>query len=101
MISAYTDQQRRSEGLKKIILCFDGTGNRFQANESDTNVVKIYEMLNRSDKDQFQYYQRQYIIRPPAFPRSHKRRILTHLIQPALELLMQTRMVLEWAGLAE
>ncbi|KAI9934744.1 hypothetical protein AWENTII_005731 [Aspergillus wentii] len=27
---------------RRIILCLDGTGNQFQGNESDTNVVKIY-----------------------------------------------------------
>jgi len=43
---------------KRLVLCFDGTGNKFSGNESDTNIVKIYEMLDRTDKDQYHYYQR-------------------------------------------
>jgi len=40
-----------------LILCFDGTGNAFHGDSSDTNVVKIYQMLNRDDPAQFHYYQ--------------------------------------------
>ncbi|KIW11658.1 hypothetical protein PV08_10960 [Exophiala spinifera] len=39
------------------VLCFDGTSNRFQANSADTNIVKIYEMLDRETSDQYHYYQ--------------------------------------------
>lgn len=42
----------------RLVLCFDGTSNRFQANSADTNIVKIYEMLNRETNDQYHYYQR-------------------------------------------
>jgi uncharacterized protein (DUF2235 family) len=45
-------------GPRRIVLCFDGTGNRFQGNESDTNIVKIYQMLERHSPGQFHYYQR-------------------------------------------
>lgn len=60
---------RRREGPRRLVLCFDGTGNHFQGNESDTNVVKIYEMLNRSEENQFHYYQRKHplILRSDAF----------------------------------
>lgn len=44
---------------RRIILCFDGTGNHFQGNESDTNIVKIYQMLDRHKEGQFHYYQRE------------------------------------------
>ncbi|EEP75572.1 conserved hypothetical protein [Uncinocarpus reesii 1704] len=44
-------------GGRRLVLCFDGTGNRYKGNESDTNVVKIYEMLDRHDKKQYHYYQ--------------------------------------------
>lgn len=47
---------------RRLVLCFDGTGNRFKGNESDTNVVKIHEMLDRHDRHQFHYYQREYSI---------------------------------------
>ncbi|KAI5851522.1 hypothetical protein DFP73DRAFT_472225 [Morchella snyderi] len=42
---------------KKIILCFDGTGNKFKGNEGDTNILKIFHMLDRSGPEQFYYYQ--------------------------------------------
>ncbi|KAL3487813.1 hypothetical protein BJX62DRAFT_240649 [Aspergillus germanicus] len=42
---------------RRLVLCFDGTGNKYCANESDTNVVKIYEMLDRKDSNQYHYYQ--------------------------------------------
>ncbi|KAI1981034.1 hypothetical protein LOZ53_001581 [Ophidiomyces ophidiicola] len=44
-------------GGRRLVLCFDGTGNRYKGNESDTNVVKIYEMLDRHDRKQYHYYQ--------------------------------------------
>lgn len=33
---------------KKLILCFDGTGNKFKGNSGDTNILKIFRMLDRS-----------------------------------------------------
>ena len=36
----------------KLILCFDGTGNEFHADESDSNILKIFRMLDRTAKDQ-------------------------------------------------
>ncbi|KAL4868094.1 hypothetical protein BDV12DRAFT_186231 [Aspergillus spectabilis] len=41
----------------RLVLCFDGKGNKFCADESDTNVVKIYESLDRKDGNQYHYYQ--------------------------------------------
>lgn len=29
---------------KQFVLCFDGTGNKFAGDESDTNIVKIYRV---------------------------------------------------------
>jgi uncharacterized protein (DUF2235 family) len=42
----------------RLVLCFDGTGNKFLGNEADTNVVKIYQLLDRNAANQFHYYQR-------------------------------------------
>ncbi|GFF43575.1 uncharacterized protein YEL023C [Aspergillus udagawae] len=42
---------------KQFVLCFDGTGNKFCGDESDSNVLKIYRMLDRSKSHQFHYYQ--------------------------------------------
>ena len=43
---------------KRLVLCFDGTGNKYNGNDSDTNIVKLYKLLNRDTDDQFHYYQR-------------------------------------------
>ena len=45
-----------SEG-RKLILCFDGTGNAFSGSNADTNVVKLLNKLDRNDPNQFHYYQ--------------------------------------------
>ncbi|KAK1655013.1 hypothetical protein BDP81DRAFT_300268, partial [Colletotrichum phormii] len=42
---------------RKLVLCFDGTGNSFSGSGSDTNVVKLLRMLDRNDKHQYHYYQ--------------------------------------------
>lgn len=44
-------------GPKTFVLCFDGTGNKFSGTESDSNILKIYRMLDRSQGNQFHYYQ--------------------------------------------
>ena len=41
---------------KNIVLCFDGTNNKYCA-KTDTNVVKLYQMLDKSITDQIAYYQ--------------------------------------------
>ncbi len=40
---------------RNIILCLDGTNNQYAA--TNTNVVKLYAMLNRERNDQLAYYQ--------------------------------------------
>ncbi|KAH0543286.1 hypothetical protein FGG08_002349 [Glutinoglossum americanum] len=44
----------RSDGprQKKLILCFDGTGNKFKGNSGDSNILKIFRMLDRTNGDQ-------------------------------------------------
>lgn len=42
---------------KKFVLCLDGTGNKFSGNESDSNILKIFRMLDRNDDSQKHYYQ--------------------------------------------
>jgi uncharacterized protein (DUF2235 family) len=46
-----------THGVKKFVLCFDGTGNKFSGTEADSNILKIYRMLDRNGDDQFHYYQ--------------------------------------------
>ncbi|KAK0629537.1 hypothetical protein B0T17DRAFT_491225 [Bombardia bombarda] len=42
---------------RKLVLCFDGTGNMFSGTNADTNVVKLLAKLDRNDPNQFHYYQ--------------------------------------------
>ncbi|UNI17107.1 hypothetical protein JDV02_003483 [Purpureocillium takamizusanense] len=42
---------------KKLILCFDGTGNTFSGSNANTNVIKLLNKLDRNNPDQFHYYQ--------------------------------------------
>lgn len=47
---------------EKLILCFDGTGNQYSADTSDTNVVKLYQKFDRQAPDQYHYYQRELLL---------------------------------------
>ena len=51
---AVLDANRES---KTFVLCFDGTGNKFSGTDADSNILKIYRMLNRDQGDHFHYYQ--------------------------------------------
>ncbi|KAK3373088.1 hypothetical protein B0T24DRAFT_719834 [Lasiosphaeria ovina] len=51
------DKTVQPSAPKKLILCFDGTGNTFSGSNADTNVVKILNKLDRNDPQQFHYYQ--------------------------------------------
>ncbi|KAF9894175.1 hypothetical protein FE257_009148 [Aspergillus nanangensis] len=42
---------------REFVLCFDGTGYKFRGDDADSNVLKIYRMLDRNDPRQFHYYQ--------------------------------------------
>ncbi|KAF8437738.1 hypothetical protein BGX38DRAFT_1098483 [Terfezia claveryi] len=62
--SAYPDQcwaagdaGSSGSGKKTLVLCFDGTGNKFKGNSGDTNILKIFSMLDRRKGDQYHYYQ--------------------------------------------
>jgi uncharacterized protein (DUF2235 family) len=41
---------------RNIVLCFDGTNDKY-AVQDDTNVVKLYQMLDQDDAKQLRYYQ--------------------------------------------
>jgi uncharacterized protein (DUF2235 family) len=49
----------------RLILCFDGTGNSFMGNTSDTNIVKLYNAFDRDHPHQMHYYQRKFNGTPP------------------------------------
>ncbi|EME88399.1 uncharacterized protein MYCFIDRAFT_127396 [Pseudocercospora fijiensis CIRAD86] len=42
---------------QSLVLCFDGTGNKFQGGQADSNIIKIYGLLDRNDPTQYHYYQ--------------------------------------------
>ena len=42
---------------RRLVLCFDGTGNTFSGSNADTNVVKLLSKLDRNDPKQLHYYQ--------------------------------------------
>lgn len=46
-----------SQGRKTFVLCFDGTGNKFTGTASDSNILKIFRMLDRNDPNHLHYYQ--------------------------------------------
>ena len=48
----------KTQKPRRLVLCFDGTDNEFKGDETDTNIVKIYELLNRESQTQYHYYQR-------------------------------------------
>ncbi|KAG9253118.1 uncharacterized protein F5Z01DRAFT_659185 [Emericellopsis atlantica] len=54
---AFVETGARQAGPKKLVLCFDGTGNSFSGSNADTNVVKILNKLERNEPGQFHYYQ--------------------------------------------
>ena len=39
-------------GHRKLVLCFDGTGNKFGGDDSDSNILKIFRCLDRDCSDQ-------------------------------------------------
>jgi uncharacterized protein (DUF2235 family) len=41
---------------KSFALCFDGTGNEFRGDSTDSNVLRIFRLLDRSSPLQFSWY---------------------------------------------
>ncbi|KAL2021893.1 hypothetical protein VTK56DRAFT_6488 [Thermocarpiscus australiensis] len=56
-VGADKNVQTRHRKPRKIVLCFDGTGNKFHGDDSDSNILKIFRMLDRTASDQYHYYQ--------------------------------------------
>jgi uncharacterized protein (DUF2235 family) len=71
----------RTRPPRKLVLCFDGTGNKFHGDDSDSNILKIFRMLDREAEDQYHYYQRKLNththrhMRTPSYPRRHANRL--------------------------
>jgi len=62
--SSKSDEPKKPK-VSRLVLCFDGTGNKFSGDPSDTNIVKIYQLLDRGTKGQFHYYQRKFFLPSP------------------------------------
>lgn len=58
MPSATDPEYRPAKERGKLILCFDGTGNQYSGDTSDTNIVKLYQKFDRESPYQYHYYQR-------------------------------------------
>lgn len=41
--------EHRKRAERVIVLCFDGTSNTFQADGTESNILKIFRMLKRDD----------------------------------------------------
>jgi len=52
-----TPMQPSKPPHKSLILCFDGTGNKFSGTAADSNILKIYSMLDKEDPNVYRYYQ--------------------------------------------
>ncbi|KAH8646782.1 hypothetical protein BX600DRAFT_390425 [Xylariales sp. PMI_506] len=52
-ISNFTNKRKPH----KLVLCFDGTGNKFKGDDSDSNILKIFRCLDRESDGQYHYYQ--------------------------------------------
>ncbi|KAI5817743.1 hypothetical protein BZA77DRAFT_309341 [Pyronema omphalodes] len=50
-------KRKNGKPPNKLVLCFDGTGNKFTGTSTDTNIVKLYQMCDRDAKGQYHYYQ--------------------------------------------
>ncbi|KAL9100968.1 MAG: hypothetical protein Q9187_009297, partial [Circinaria calcarea] len=61
---------------KTFVLCFDGTGNKFSGTSGDSNILKIYGMLDGNDPNQLHYYQ-------PGIGTYVKTKSLSHTTLPA------------------
>jgi uncharacterized protein (DUF2235 family) len=57
---------------RKLVLCFDGTGNVFNGNTSDTNIVKLYDKFDRKDPLQYHYYQSKQSFNPQKYQTDRK-----------------------------
>lgn len=57
MPGAVHEMNGDAKAVRKLVLCFDGTGNTFSGSSGDTNIVKLYDKFNRDDPLQYHYYQ--------------------------------------------
>ncbi|KAE8375293.1 hypothetical protein BDV26DRAFT_268241 [Aspergillus bertholletiae] len=49
--------EHRQRAERVIVICFDGTSNTFHADGTESNILKIFRMLERGDDNLYCYYQ--------------------------------------------
>lgn len=52
-----TAEPQQPKPRSKLLVCFDGTGNQYSGDTSDTNIVKLYQKFDRDAPHQYHYYQ--------------------------------------------
>lgn len=50
--------EKEQENERELVLCFDGTGNTFRADGGESNILKIFRLLDRTKENRYCYYQR-------------------------------------------
>ncbi|RHZ58933.1 T6SS phospholipase effector Tle1-like catalytic domain-containing protein [Aspergillus thermomutatus] len=53
----YDSERRCDAPTRELVLCFDGTGNTFRADGGESNILKIFRMLDRTKENRYCYYQ--------------------------------------------
>lgn len=53
---------------RELVLCFDGTGNTFRADGGESNILKIFRMLDRTKENRYCYYQRMSLLYVHLYP---------------------------------
>ena len=41
-----------NRGPRNLVLCFDGTGNKYKGDGTDTNILKIFHLLDKNAQNQ-------------------------------------------------
>ncbi|OJJ85234.1 T6SS phospholipase effector Tle1-like catalytic domain-containing protein [Aspergillus glaucus CBS 516.65] len=49
--------EKEQENERELVLCFDGTGNTFRADGGESNILKIFRLLDRTKENRYCYYQ--------------------------------------------
>lgn len=50
-MSSSSSDSDTSAPTRELVLCFDGTGNTFKADGTESNILKIFRMLDRTKEE--------------------------------------------------
>jgi len=51
-----TETPKKHKTPRSLVLCFDGTGNGYIGDGTETNVWKIFQMLDKHDENQCEFF---------------------------------------------